>query len=41
LLFLKIIQISSESYMYKGWEGTNVKAPYDFKNDPIKNVFSM
>jgi hypothetical protein len=27
--------------MYKGWEGANVKAPYEFNNDTIKNVFSM
>jgi hypothetical protein len=26
--------------MYKGWEGANVKARYEFNNDPIKNVFS-
>jgi hypothetical protein len=25
--------------MYKGWEGTNIKACYEFNNDPIKNVF--
>jgi hypothetical protein len=41
LIFFLIIQISSESYMYKGWEGANVKVPYEFNNDPIKNVFSM
>jgi len=40
LVFLKIIQISCESYMYRKWEGVNVKARYEFNNDPIKNVFS-
>jgi len=41
LVFLKIIQISRESYMYKGWEGANVKTCYEFNTDPIKNMFSM
>jgi hypothetical protein len=25
--------------MYKGWEGTNVKARYEFNDDPIKMCF--